>query len=106
MEDCELQLSLPYSIDSNSSLMLGNGTNKVDLWLLDSPHPLYAKTLTWNNRPPRRKKIDTINVELGLQYSYNFTCPMNSVWAFELSAGNEETNVRWSQTWGGPSPSR
>ena len=105
MENCELQILLPPTLSPNMSIDTSS-ENVIEIWLLDSPQQLYAKTLTWANRPQRKTLIDRIKMELGLQYSYNFTCPLNSFWTFELSAGdgNGDTYVEWTQDWYSPTP--
>jgi hypothetical protein len=107
MENCQLEVSLPPKLErNNSSLTLADSDNLVELWLLNSPFPLYAKTLTWNHRPARKMKIAEISMQLGMFYTHNFTCPLNSVWTFEFSPAGKETHVEWMQDWRGPSPSQ
>lgn len=107
MDNCQLDLSLPSEpAPENRSLILGTSKNVIDLYLLDSSEALYGKTLTWNHRPERIRKIKSINMEMGEKFIYEFVCPMNSRWAFEFAAGNEETHIEWVQVWSSSSPSK
>jgi len=104
MENCELMLTMPSSQEPNSSLKLGSEDNIVNIWLLKESFHLDMKTLSWNTRPVRVRKVDSVSIAFNKNYTYPFHCPLNSLHAFEVSAGNDETFVEWSQDVSNPNP--
>ena len=104
MEDCQLLLIAPAIISPNSTLHLGPGENWVNIWRLDASFPMDKKTLSWNTRPSRIRQLDKVAMAPGMNYTYQFPCPSDSLHAFEFSAADESTDVVWSQDHSGPNP--
>jgi hypothetical protein len=97
MEDCRLRIRLPSNISAHPNLSLGPKLNNIDIWILQSLNPLNAKRLTWNSRPLRTIKLDAVQIVPGMEYTFKFDCPLNSLWAFEFSARDAECHVTWAQ---------
>ena len=106
MENCALLLTTPAVMGVNSSFHLGSGNNRVNLWRLDVSYPMDLQTLSWNTRPPRESKLDTIPITPGMNYSYQFPCPEDSLHVFEVSAVDETVDVEWSQDHSDPNPGK
>ncbi|KAE9387152.1 hypothetical protein BT96DRAFT_1025282 [Gymnopus androsaceus JB14] len=108
MENCELSLIMPSQQlpgSFNSSLILGHAQNIVNIWRLDHDgYRLDIGSLSWSNRPHRKQFIDSISFPLSFNRTYAFHCPMNSLHAFEFSAGTDTTSVAWSQDYNNSSP--
>jgi Ubiquitin 3 binding protein But2 C-terminal domain len=62
------------------------------------------QTLSWNTRPPRARRLDAISIAPGMNYSYQFPCPSDSLHAFEFSAAEDFVDVEWSQNHSNPNP--
>ena len=104
MEHCELTVTTPPA--SATNVTLGLGDNVVDIWNVKSDYPLNAKVLTWNTRPARVSKVDSITVTHGMSYTHRFSCPSDTLHAFEFSSGGDATYVDWTQDHKKPAPGR
>ncbi|KAH8101227.1 hypothetical protein BXZ70DRAFT_117724 [Cristinia sonorae] len=101
MENCELKITSPAS---GTNVTLGVGENVVDIWKVQSKHQINAKLLTWKTRPARLHKVDTITMTHGMDYTYRFSCPTDTLHTFELCASGDTTHVEWVQDHKKPTP--
>ena len=66
MELCELTLRVPKANETsttiNSTLVLGEKLNRVDLWRLQVTYPVDSLELSWSTRPRREERIATYDV--------------------------------------------
>ncbi|KAI0078431.1 hypothetical protein K474DRAFT_923194 [Panus rudis PR-1116 ss-1] len=109
MERCELVLDPSHDGSashphSNYNARLGPGQNLVNIWRLSTRHSLDSRKLSWHTRPSRMEKIATISVRYGTSWSYNFTCPADTLHSFEFSAASGDTLVEWTQDHRQPVP--
>lgn len=95
MESCELSLVTPHETSANFTL--SGEVNILDVWQLTTQYPLDAKTLSWKTRPECTRKIVSIAVGRGTNYTHRFPCPPDSLQTFQFSAGNNWTHVEWLQ---------
>ncbi|KAI0060423.1 hypothetical protein BV25DRAFT_961190 [Artomyces pyxidatus] len=101
MEQCEIAVFLPEHITQTLEyphIQLGDAPILMDIWKLRTTYPIDPKLLTWSTRPSRvGNKVDTVAVAPGLNYTYRFQCPSDSLQVFEFSAATPTTSVEWSQ---------
>ncbi|KAH8101222.1 hypothetical protein BXZ70DRAFT_117463 [Cristinia sonorae] len=95
MENCELAVSIP----NFTNFTLSPGENLVDIWTSAADAPLDVKKLTWETRPARKAKIQTISMTHGINYNYSFPCPADNIFVFEFSAGSTSTEAKWVQNY-------
>ncbi|KAJ7077408.1 hypothetical protein B0H15DRAFT_915280 [Mycena belliarum] len=100
MENCELTLIMPPNFHPPDT----SRRDVLDIWILQVSHRLDIGTLSWHNRPKRIRKIDSVSMANPTNYTYKFGCPLNSLHAFEFSAGNHATYLEWSQDFNNPIP--
>ena len=105
MEDCQLRIITPTVRSDTSTLTLGQGLNTIDIYSLKVSEPINAKSLTWKSRPSRLAKIGTVDVVMDTKFTYSFRCPLQSLWAFEFVAADENTNIKWGQNYTNSNPS-
>ncbi|KAJ7065981.1 hypothetical protein B0H15DRAFT_872526 [Mycena belliarum] len=109
MEDCELHLSLPelgnMTFESQSAV-------NVELYRMNQTYPLDAAVLSYQSRPPRETKIESIPLARGESTTchHRFRCPSDSVVTFELALVCTEVNkntcgLEWWQKVGSTEPS-
>ena len=102
MENCVLTVATPPASASNVTLGLGN--NVVDIWSVAAEYPLNSKVLSWNSRPKRISKVGSVMMTHGMNFTYPFSCPSDTLATFEFSAGGEGTYVDWVQGHKSPTP--
>jgi len=109
MERCELSLTTAHKgaalhEHSNYNATFGTGKNIIDIWQVATPLPIDAGTMSYNTRPAREAKIDTIDIGYGTNFTYGFHCLPDALYAFEFSAANDGTFVEWQQDHFSPTP--
>ncbi|KAJ6612725.1 hypothetical protein B0H10DRAFT_2222905 [Mycena sp. CBHHK59/15] len=100
MENCDLTLIMPPIVDSTRKAR----RDVMNIWVLKLSYRLDIKTLSWSTRPSRVRKLDSVSMAVPANYTHRFSCPLNSLHAFEFSAGNDATFIEWSQDYNNPSP--
>ncbi|KZT21748.1 hypothetical protein NEOLEDRAFT_1138947 [Neolentinus lepideus HHB14362 ss-1] len=107
MTDCELSIVVPSNVEGlNVTLPEGGRQNSVDIWHLGGHDPVDAKKLSWSTRPPRVRKISTVDLQRGTSYSQRFHCRQDSVHSLELTCATESPScvIEWWQDMQATSP--
>ncbi|KAF8641552.1 hypothetical protein AX16_009929 [Volvariella volvacea WC 439] len=91
MERCTLTFSLPtpegLADPHHSKAVALGGPIHLSIWRLDSSEPLEPSSLSWSNRPPRRRDAMEFYVqpEGSLIESEEFRCPAGSLQTYEVA---------------------
>ena len=94
-------------IESKESFLF-NPLSVLDVYELDAPKPLDVRTLSYNTRPPTKRKLATVSPRAGEETSVlptTFPCAWSTLHTFEIacSKGSDCLLDVWSSqntTWG------
>ncbi|KAI0329479.1 hypothetical protein GY45DRAFT_862645 [Cubamyces sp. BRFM 1775] len=110
MEECSLVIRLPGDEDRIESKepFLFNPLSVLDVYQLDAPKPIDVRTLSYNTRPPTKRKLATVSPRAGEETSLlpsTFPCAWSTLHTFEIacSEGSDCLLDVWSSqntTWG------
>jgi len=94
MENCRIQLGLPQIAElepiGNRSKYLPHWRSSLEsveiaVWRLDTDHWIEPRTLSYNERPPRRHIVSNMKLERGsISLSEEFYCKSNEILSFEF----------------------
>ena len=99
MELCTLRIRLPSKSDTHfsSDVVLGNGTNELEIYRLQSDSVIDLDSLTFHTRPGKDERIGVINATYDMDWRYDFPCLMDSLHTFSIAPGTNIAIVEWWQ---------
>jgi len=97
MELCELGITIPMT-DNAHPLVLPS--SPIRIYNIDHKKPLYADSLSYNNRPRRGELIGEPFLERNSTWNHTFTCLRDEIYTFEVACKDFQTGeciLKWTQ---------
>jgi len=98
MELCELSITIPLKDSSVYPLILPS--SPIQVYTLGEKKPLYADSLSYENRPRRGNLIGEPHLKRNSTWKHTFQCLMDEIYTFEVACANveiEQCLLRWTQ---------